>query len=56
MRAPNHKLNRSGFFTSLNLVCPCNQLRAARLDFWGGVALVCLLGTLARLAQVLLSQ
>lgn len=56
MRTPSRKLNRSGFFHSLNLVWPTNQLRTARMDFWGGVLLVCALGTIGRLAQTLLSH
>ena len=53
--SPN-KLKRSEFFHSLNLVWPTNQLRAARLDFWGGVMLVCALGIIGRFAQSLLSH
>lgn len=54
--APNSKLKRSEFFHSLDLVWPTNQLRKARMDFWGGVMLICALGILGKFAQALLSH
>ena len=56
MTTSHSKLKRSEFFHSLNPVCPMNQRRAARLDFWGGVMLVCALGIIGRFAQSLLSH
>jgi hypothetical protein len=55
MTNPNRKLQRSEFMHSLDLVWPTNQLRKARLDFWGAVAMVCAIGLLAKFAQSLLS-
>ena len=56
MTNSTRKSKRSEFFHSLNLVWPSNQLRTARMDFWGAVALVCALGTVAKLAQTVLSH
>ena len=55
MTTPTDKLQRSEFIHSLDLVWPTNQLRKARLDFWGAVAMVCAIGLLAKFAQSLLS-
>lgn len=55
MTNPTHKLQRSKFIYSLDLIWPTNQLRKARLDFWGAVAMVCAIGLLAKFAQSLLS-
>ncbi len=52
---PTNKLQRSEFVHSLDLVWPTNQLRKARMDFWGAVAMVCVIGLLAKFAQSLLS-
>jgi hypothetical protein len=54
--AHDSKLKRSEFFHSLDLVWPTNQLRKARMDFWGGVMLVCVLGIIGKFAQALLSH
>ncbi len=52
---PTNKLQRSEFVHSLDLIWPTNQLRKARMDFWGAVAMVCVIGLLAKFAQSLLS-
>ena len=56
MTNSTRKSNRSEFFHSLSIVLSSNHLRAARTDFWGAVALVCVLGTVAKFAQTLLSH
>ena len=56
MNTSNRKSNRSDLFNSLNLVWPANRLRAARVDFWGAVALVCAIGMAAKFAQSLLAH
>lgn len=55
MTHSTRKLQRSEFMHSLDLVWPTNQLRKARMDFWGAVAMVCAIGLLAKFAQSLLS-
>lgn len=52
----SRKLHRSGFFQSINIVWPTNHLKTARLDFWGAVALVCVIGMVAKFAQTLLTN
>jgi hypothetical protein len=54
MIASTRKFIRSGFFQTISIVSPSNPLRTARLDFWGAVGLVCVIGTLAKIAQTLL--
>ena len=56
MNSTTRKFNRSGFFQSLNIVWPTNHLKTARLDFWGAVALVCVIGIVAKIAQSLLTS
>ena len=52
----NRKSNRSDLINSLNLIWPTNQLRTARIDCWGAIALVCANGMVAKFAQTMLSH
>jgi hypothetical protein len=56
MITTSRKFKRSQFFNSINIVWPTNHLRMARLDFWGAVALVCVVGLLVKFAQSLLTN
>ncbi len=56
MIATKPPTSRSVLFQSLRVVCPCNHLRAARLDFYGTIGLVCALSVAARLVQALLAD
>jgi len=56
MTTTARKLKRSRFFNTINIVWPTNHLRMARLDFWGAVALVCVIGMLVKLAQSVLTN
>ena len=56
MTNSTRKSKRSEFFHSLNLVCPTNHLRKARLDVWGAIILVCVCGLIAKFAQTLLTH
>lgn len=56
MIASKRKFIRSVFFHNIRIVSPCNHLRAARLDFWGAVALVCMFGIAAKLIQMMLAN
>jgi len=56
MTSSTRKFKRSRFFNSINIVWPTNHLRMARLDFWGAVALVCVVGMLVKFAQSLLTN
>lgn len=56
MTTSTRKFKRSRFFNSINIVWPTNHLRMARLDFWGAVALVCVVGMLVKFAQSLLTN
>jgi hypothetical protein len=56
MIASQRKFIRSVFFQSIRIVSPCNHLRTARLDFWGAVGLVCVIGIAAKFVQMILAD
>lgn len=56
MIASKRKSIRSVFFHSIRIVSPCNHLRTARLDFWGAVGLVCVIGIAAKFVQMVLAK
>ena len=54
MTDTTEKFNRSSFFRSINTVGPTDHHQTARLDFWGTVALVAIVGMFAKLIQTLI--
>ncbi len=56
MNGSKHKFIRSVLFQSIRVVCPCNHLRTARLDFYGAIGMVCALSVAAKMVQSLLAH
>jgi hypothetical protein len=50
------KYSRSRFFQAITVISAGQPLRTARLDFFGSVSLVCSIGMIAKLVQVLLAN
>jgi hypothetical protein len=49
MTATHTKSNRSDFSETISLISVVHSAKLAKLDFWGPVALVCVIGTGAHL-------
>ena len=56
MIASERKFARSVLFQSIRVVCPCNHLRTARLDFYGAIGLICAVGIAAKVVQAFLAN
>ena len=54
MTATNLKPNRSHFFETISAITVVHNAKAAKLDFWGPVALVCIIGSVAHIVHALL--
>jgi len=50
------KFSRSVLFQNIRVVCPCNHLRTARLDFYGAIGLICAIGIAAKVVQTFLAD
>ena len=56
MIAPERKFYRSVLFQSIRVVCPCNHVKTARLDFYGAIGLICAIGIAAKVVQTFLAD
>jgi len=56
VKSTERKFIRSVLFQSIRVVCPCNHLRTARLDFYGAIGLVCAIGIAAKVVQTFLAH
>jgi hypothetical protein len=56
MNGSKQKFIRSVLFQSIRVVCPCNHLRTARLDFYGAIGMVCAMSVAAKMIQAFLAH
>ena len=56
MIVSERKFSRSVLFQNIRVVCPCNHLRTARLDFYGAIGLICAIGIAAKVVKTFLAD